>query len=110
HRDYKDNSLLDVVGKVIENDRPNRLVISWASPKQAADPDAYSRVTFELKESGPIVKLTVTHDQLDENMAKGINKGWPVVLASLKTFLETGEAMPGGSERGAGDFKALMSV
>jgi len=111
HQDYKDPSLVDVVGKVIENDHPNRLVISWASPKDANRPEGYSRVTFELKQSGSVVKLTVTHDQLEEgtNMAPNINKGWPLVLASLKTYLETGEPMPGGSERSGGELKALMA-
>jgi uncharacterized protein YndB with AHSA1/START domain len=110
HQDSKDPSLVDIVGKVIENDRPNRLVVSWASPKDTR-PEAYSRVTYEIKQSGPLVKLTVTHDQLEEGsgMAAGISKGWPMVLSSLKTFLETGEAIPGASERAGGDLKVLSA-
>ena len=39
-----------------------------------------------------MVRLTVTHDELEagSGMANGISKGWPVVLSSLKSFLETG--------------------
>ena len=39
-----------------------------------------------------MVRLTVTHDELEagSEMAKGISKGWPIVLSSLKSFLETG--------------------
>jgi hypothetical protein len=31
-------------------------------------------------------------------MLSGISRGWPLVLSSLKTFLETGEPMPGTSK------------
>ena len=62
---------------------------------QAADPSAYSRVTFEIEEYADMVRLTVTHDELEagSGMAIGISKGWPVVLASLKSLLETGEGL-----------------
>ena len=39
-----------LVGKVIEVSPPTRLVITWANASQAADPSAYSRVTFEIEE------------------------------------------------------------
>jgi hypothetical protein len=41
-----------------------------------------------------MVRLTVTHDDLipGSGMETGINKGWPMVLSSMKSFLETGEA------------------
>jgi hypothetical protein len=32
-------------------------------------------------------------------MLHGISKGWPLVLSSLKTLLETGEPLPGTSKR-----------
>jgi hypothetical protein len=40
--------------------------------------------------------LTVTHDNLDERgkTLRGISEGWPMVLASLKSFLETGHPLP----------------
>jgi len=40
--------------------------------------------------------LTVTHDELepDSEMLRGITFGWPAVLASLKTLLETGDVGP----------------
>ena len=81
---------------MVECDPPKRLVITWASPAEAADASAHSRVTFELDPIDEIVKLTVTHDQLlpGSNMEKGITQGWPRVLSSLKTFLETGKPLP----------------
>ena len=42
-----------------------------------------------------MVRLTVTHDELEaeSGMEKGIKRGWPIVLSSLKSFLETGQGM-----------------
>lgn len=42
-----------------------------------------------------MAKLAVTHDGLiaGSGMENGIRKGWPIVLSSLKSFLETGQAI-----------------
>lgn len=42
-----------------------------------------------------MVKLTVTHDELQpgSGMLKGISEGWPIVLSSMKSFLETGQGL-----------------
>lgn len=84
---------VDLVGEVIESDPPRRLVISWANESQKDDPDQYSRVTFDIEPQGDVVKLTVTHDELrpGSGMLNGISKGWPHVLSSMKSFLETGQ-------------------
>ena len=52
-------------------------------------------MTFEIEEYEDMVRLTVAHDELeaDSDMAKGISKGWPVVLSSLKSYLETGSGL-----------------
>ena len=91
-----DGSKVEMTGKVIEFDRPNRLVISWVTPQSVADPDQTSRVTLELADMDGMVQLTVTHDELESGskMQQGIERGWPRVIASLKSLLETGKPLP----------------
>ena len=86
---------VQIVGKVVENLPPTRLVITWAAADQADDPASTSRVTFEIEEYDGMVRLTVTHDELavGSGMANGVKKGWPIVLSSLKSFLETGRGL-----------------
>ena len=70
--------------------------MTWTAASKDGDPDEESRVTFEIEEAdGGMVKLIVTHDQLQpgSGMEKGIGKGWPLVLSSMKSFLETGQGL-----------------
>tara|TARA_R110002020_G_scaffold5971_20_gene24684 strand:- start:657 stop:1121 length:465 start_codon:yes stop_codon:yes gene_type:complete len=92
HVRANDARTVELVGKVLENSPPSRLVISWANASQADNPDEYSRVTFDIVEYDEMVRLTVSHDDLvaGSGMANGVSKGWPAVLSSLKSFLETG--------------------
>jgi hypothetical protein len=39
---------------------------------------------------GDVVRLTVTHDELTPDMRRKTSNGWPRVLSSLKSLLETG--------------------
>jgi uncharacterized protein YndB with AHSA1/START domain len=96
HQDYDDAGVVDIVGKVVESTPPRRLVLTWAFPANAAMEAKHSRVTFEIEPFFDAVRLTVTHDQLepDSDMLHGITQGWPAVLSSLKTLLETGQPMP----------------
>jgi uncharacterized protein YndB with AHSA1/START domain len=95
HVRANDERTVELVGKVVESSPPTRLVITWANASQASDPEAYSRVTFEIVEYEDMVRLRVTHDDLEagSGMANGISKGWPTVLSSLKSFLETGRGL-----------------
>ena len=64
------------------------------SPENVADKSEHSRVSFDIQAIADVVMLIVTHDRLKagSEMAKGISKGWPLVLSGLKSFLETGKA------------------
>ncbi|KMK65495.1 SRPBCC family protein [Puniceibacterium sp. IMCC21224] len=92
HVSDTDARSVDVVGKVVESTPPHRLVITWTGASQADDPESYSRVTFEIDTVDTRVRLTVTHDDLiiGSGMEVGVTKGWPLVLSSLKSYLETG--------------------
>lgn len=85
-------------GEVVEIDPPRKLVLTWQNHlfPELTD-EGYSRMTYELKATGATVKLTVTHtmDRKDSELVKKVSTGWPHLLASLKSLLETGEALEG---------------
>jgi uncharacterized protein YndB with AHSA1/START domain/DNA-binding transcriptional ArsR family regulator len=59
-----------------------------------------SKVTFEIEPADQGVKLTVVHDGFEPGsvMASMVGNGWPRILSSLKTLLETGETLPDNPE------------
>ena len=93
----------DHAGEVLECEPGRKLVYTWKqadAPEIAAKRDGLSRVTYELFPIGDAVKLRLLHENLlpedvegDPSKFKGINNGWPAVLSSLKSLLETGAAM-----------------
>jgi uncharacterized protein YndB with AHSA1/START domain len=94
HRRTDDAGTVDIVGKVVESAPPRRLVFTWARPNEAGDDSKHSRVAFDIEPYGNgLIRLTVTHDDLDPQMLTGISGGWPKVLSNLKTFLETGRPL-----------------
>ena len=84
----------DLIGKVLEADPPNRLVLSWAAPANQQNPERTSKVAFDIRALGEKVRLTVTHTELTEQGLREVSLGWPAVLANMKTYLETGRTMP----------------
>jgi uncharacterized protein YndB with AHSA1/START domain/DNA-binding transcriptional ArsR family regulator len=86
-----------VEGNVIEVDPPNKLVISWhVLYDEAAKAEEPSRVTFALQDVNGQTRLRIVHDQFPENtvLLGSISEGWPWIVASLKSLLETGQALP----------------
>lgn len=86
---------VELVGRVIEHAPPSKLVISWVNQSEEADPRAYSRVTFDVIPYDGMTKLIVSHDDLikGSGMEQGVSRGWPIVLSSLKSYLETGTGL-----------------
>jgi hypothetical protein len=57
--------------------------------------EGYSRMTYTLEPQGESVKLTVVHEiaRPDSRLIEGVSSGWPHLLSSLKTLLETGQSL-----------------
>jgi len=82
-----------LVGSVVEVVPPKRLVLTWGEPTDADNPARHSRVAIDIEPVADMVRMTVTHDELEPEMARKIAAGWPRVLSSLKSLLETGRAL-----------------
>jgi uncharacterized protein YndB with AHSA1/START domain len=87
---------LHISGEVIECDRPTRLTITfnvnWPALVEKLGP---TLVTYEIEPAGEAVRLTMTesHDRpIDDDILSGGRQGWPAILSSLKSVLETGHA------------------
>ncbi len=94
-----------MTGLVIKHEPPRHLLLTWADPRDAANLGAHSRVMIDLDPIANITRLTLLHDQLvpSSSMSRDIEEGWPRVLSSLKSFLETGHALPAFTESDARD-------
>jgi uncharacterized protein YndB with AHSA1/START domain/DNA-binding transcriptional ArsR family regulator len=87
---WPDGTLM-LSGKVLDSVPPRKLVTTF---QPHWSPDATpSKVTYEISKDGPICKLTVIHEDLDPQSSRGILSGWNKILSSLKSLLETGEAL-----------------
>ena len=84
-------------GKVLAADPPRRLQVSWLHLKdEAMKAEGPSTATFELEEApGGATKLTLVHEIGIENskLIAAVSGGWPSILSSLKSLLETGKAL-----------------
>ena len=107
---YRGVTMEDPAQQVVESDPYRRLAYSWhaITPEFAAETgmddelraalvaEPRSTVTFDLEPRGPLTKLTVTHGGFGpgSTLRGMIGQGWPELLSSLKTLLETGEPLP----------------
>lgn len=96
---YADGRITDV-GEIIDIEPHKRIVLRWRNeflPEFKAD--GYTRCTMEIERIDEMMKLTVLHEAEAEGPHKlieeGVSSGWPRILSSLKSLLETGEPLPG---------------
>jgi uncharacterized protein YndB with AHSA1/START domain len=88
---------LHISGEVIECDPPRKLTVTfnvnWPELIEKLGP---TLVSYEIEPAGDAVRLTMTesHDRLlSDDILSGGRSGWPAILSSLKSLLETGEAL-----------------
>jgi uncharacterized protein YndB with AHSA1/START domain len=95
--------------QVVLESTPSRLAYtwhtftpSWADANNYSEDDRLkfaneprSKVAFDIEKANGVVRLTVLHDgfQPGSVVLEAIREGWPPLLSSLKTFLETGEPL-----------------
>jgi uncharacterized protein YndB with AHSA1/START domain len=91
------DSSLHISGEVIECEPPRKLTITWNVNWPAlVEKLGQTLVTYEIELSGEAVRLTLTeaHDRpMDDDILSGGRQGWPAILSSLKSLLETGTAL-----------------
>jgi uncharacterized protein YndB with AHSA1/START domain len=85
------------VGKVLEHDPPRRLVVSWLHLNDPAmKAEGESTCAFELEPAGEgVTRLTLTHSiaLAPSKLIGAVSTGWPMILSSLKSLIETGQAL-----------------
>jgi uncharacterized protein YndB with AHSA1/START domain len=88
---------VDVKGEVVEWSPPRKLAMTWT-----IDWNADMRqlppclVSYDIEQAGESVKLTLTESyswDVPETLLTGGRSGWPAILSSLKSVLETGKPL-----------------
>jgi uncharacterized protein YndB with AHSA1/START domain len=88
---------LHIGGEVIECDPPHKLIVTWNVNWPAlVEKLGPTLVTYEIEQAGDAVRLTLTqsHDRpISDDILSGGRAGWPAILSSMKSLLETGTAL-----------------
>jgi uncharacterized protein YndB with AHSA1/START domain len=86
-----------ISGEVIECDPPKKLTVTWnVNWPGLVEKLGPTLVSYEIEEAGDVVKLTMlqSHDRdISDDILSGGRAGWPAILSSLKSLLETGHAL-----------------
>jgi uncharacterized protein YndB with AHSA1/START domain len=88
---------IDVQGRVLDYDPPRKLAVTWRvewNDDMRQLPECL--VTYEIAPAGDAVRLTLTESyswEVPDAMLAGGRSGWPAILSSLKSVLETGKPM-----------------
>jgi uncharacterized protein YndB with AHSA1/START domain len=105
---------LHISGEVIACEPPRKLTVTfnvnWPELIEKLGP---TLVTYEIEQTGDAVRLTMSeaHDRpLSDDVLSGGRQGWPAILSSLKSLLETGKPLTvkmGPPERMLAALKAM---
>jgi uncharacterized protein YndB with AHSA1/START domain len=88
---------INVQGKVITYDPPRKLWLTW----HVEWPEAFRKlpeclVSYEIAQAGEAARLTMTESHswdVPGAILGGGRMGWPAILSSLKSLLETGKPL-----------------
>jgi uncharacterized protein YndB with AHSA1/START domain len=88
---------VNVQGKVVAYDPPRKLSVTW----HVEWPEDFRKlpecvVTYEIAQAGEAVRLTMTESHswdVPDAILSGGRSGWPAILSSLKSLLETGKPL-----------------
>ena len=88
---------LHISGEVVECTPLRKLTVTfnvnWPGLIEKLGP---TLVTYEIEQAGDAVRLTMieAHDRpLSDDILEGGRQGWPAILSSLKSLLETGNPL-----------------
>jgi uncharacterized protein YndB with AHSA1/START domain len=99
----KADGSVDWEGEVITITPRRLLAYTFLAPRfEPGSPEKPTRVTIELTQQETAVRLTLSHEGFkpDSKSYEGISQGWPAILSSLKSLLETGRAIDFPAWRG----------
>jgi uncharacterized protein YndB with AHSA1/START domain len=104
---------LHIAGTVTDWSPPRRFSCSWtmASMPQYALPDCL--VTYDIAPAGGCVRLTMTESHqwdIPDAILSGGRAGWPAILSSLKSMLETGKPLSVQMEQPREMLEALQAL
>lgn len=86
----------DVAGVVLISDPPRKLQVTWMVEWLDDAPKEPAIITYDIELVGDLVRLTMTQHteaKIPRKFLEGGKQGWAAILSSLKSLLETGEAL-----------------
>ena len=84
------------MGEILEIEPGRHLCLSWRNELfPELREEGFSQLTYDLEEKGETVKLTLVHEiaVAESKFIEAASQGWPHILSSLKSLLETGESL-----------------
>jgi uncharacterized protein YndB with AHSA1/START domain len=88
---------IHIDGDVLTCDPPRKLSVTWnVNWPGLVEKLGQTVVTYEIAQAGDSVRLTMTESherELPEDILSGGRAGWPAILSSLKSVLETGKPL-----------------
>jgi uncharacterized protein YndB with AHSA1/START domain len=86
-----------ISGEVLECEPPRKLTVTWnVNWPELVEVLGPTLVTYLIEPAGDAIRLTLlqSHDRpISEDILSGGRQGWPAILSSLKSLLETGKPL-----------------